>query len=59
MIFLSKSISMTFKIEIFQLYDYSEPNHGNETKSVIFSWGMFNLTSYIFCQKILNYFNDF
>ena len=35
------------------------PNKGNETKSDIFSWGIFNLTPYGFYQKILMYLNDF
>ena len=35
------------------------PNNGNEKKSDIFPWGIFKLTSYIFCQKISKYFNDF
>ena len=34
------------------------PNNGNETKSGIFHGTFSNLTSYIFCQKILKYFNN-
>ena len=35
------------------------PNNGKETKSDIFPWTYSNLTTYLFYQKILKYFNDF
>ena len=36
-----QSVSMTFKVEIFQFYRKVNPNNGNETKSDIFSWDIF------------------
>ena len=58
-IFLSKNIKVFQWLSKSKFYSFMNPNNGNQTKSDIFPWGKFIVTSSFSIKKIFHYLNDF